>query len=83
MENVGRIYGDKIILSEDEYSVLEGADALLILTEWTLFRTPEFDKMKTILKAPVIFDGRNLYDLDSMVSEGFYYNSIGRHIIIN
>ena len=81
MENVGRIYGDKIILSEDEYSVLEGADALLILTEWTLFRTPEFDKMKTILKAPVIFDGRNLYDLDSMVSEGFYYNSIGRHIV--
>ena len=81
MENVGRIYGDKITLSEDEYSVLEGADALLILTEWTLFRTPEFDKMKTILKAPVIFDGRNLYDLDSMVSEGFYYNSIGRHIV--
>ncbi len=60
------------------YEVLKGADFLAILTEWTEFRTPDFSKVKSLLKEPVIFDGRNLYDLEVMKNEGFYYNSIGR-----
>jgi UDPglucose 6-dehydrogenase len=63
--------------------VLDGADALLIATEWEVFRTPDFSKVKRLLKAPVIFDGRNVYSLDSMKRAGFYYNSIGRKVIDN
>ncbi len=78
MPNVKKQIGDKITYARDRYTALEGADALLIVTEWPVFRTPDFDFMKEKLKAPVIFDGRNLYDLDRMKSNGFYYNSIGR-----
>ncbi|WP_374949548.1 UDP-glucose dehydrogenase family protein [Mucilaginibacter sp.] len=81
MKNVKAIVGDKIIYGEDAYSVLKDADALLIVTEWSLFRTPDFDQVADLLKAKVIFDGRNLYDLQKMVDLGFYYNSIGRKII--
>ncbi|MEO6633307.1 MAG: UDP-glucose/GDP-mannose dehydrogenase family protein, partial [Mucilaginibacter sp.] len=73
--------GDKIEYSPDRYTALENADALLIVTEWPVFRTPDFDFMKEKLKAPVIFDGRNLYDLDRMKDHGFYYNSIGRKTV--
>lgn len=66
---------------DDEYSVLDGADALLIATEWDVFRTPDFARMKTLLKKPVIFDGRNVYSLQSMQEAGFYYSSIGRKVI--
>ncbi|WP_428327472.1 UDP-glucose dehydrogenase family protein [Mucilaginibacter sp.] len=81
MPNVKKLIGDKITYSADRYSALEGADALLIVTEWPVFRTPDFDFMKEKLKAAVIFDGRNLYDLDRMKDCGFYYNSIGRKIV--
>ncbi|MCR8559157.1 UDP-glucose/GDP-mannose dehydrogenase family protein [Mucilaginibacter sp. BJC16-A38] len=81
MPNVKKILGDKITYATDRYSALENADALLIVTEWPVFRTPDFDFMKEKLKAPVIFDGRNLYDLDRMKDYGFYYNSIGRKIV--
>jgi UDPglucose 6-dehydrogenase len=81
MPNVKKLLGDKIVYSSDRYSALEGADALLIVTEWPVFRTPDFDFMKEKLKAPVIFDGRNLYDLDRMKDNGFYYSSIGRKIV--
>lgn len=63
------------------YKALEGADFLAILTEWTEFRTPDFAKVKSMLKEAVIFDGRNLYDLDVVKEAGFYYNSIGRKTI--
>lgn len=63
------------------YKALEGADFLAILTEWTEFRTPDFAKVKSLLKEAVIFDGRNLYDLDVVKDAGFYYNSIGRKTI--
>lgn len=63
------------------YKAVEGADFLAILTEWTEFRTPDFAKIKASLKEPVIFDGRNLYDLDVVKEAGFYYNSIGRRTI--
>ncbi|WP_345948362.1 MULTISPECIES: UDP-glucose/GDP-mannose dehydrogenase family protein [unclassified Mucilaginibacter] len=78
MKNVENLIGDKIKYAENQYEALEGADALLIVTEWSLFRTPDFNKVESLLKAKVIFDGRNLYDLDKMIDCGFYYNSIGR-----
>ncbi|WP_109832074.1 UDP-glucose dehydrogenase family protein [Reichenbachiella versicolor] len=78
MENVKGIIGDKITYCDDEYESLDGADALLIMTEWPVFRTPDFDKIKSSLKDPVIFDGRNLYNTDTMAELGFTYYSIGR-----
>ena len=81
IENVKRIKGDAIKYASDAYSALEGADALIIVTEWPLFRTPDFDKIESSLKAKVIFDGRNLYDLQKMIDCGYYYNSIGRKVV--
>lgn len=81
MENVEGIFGDKIYFAKDEYDALEGADALMIMTEWPVFRTPEFDKLESSLKNKVIFDGRNLYDLSQMEELGFTYYSIGRRTV--
>jgi len=81
MSNVRNVIGNKISYAADHYSALHGADALLIVTEWSLFRTPDFDQMSVLLKTKTIFDGRNLYDLAKMEECGFYYNSIGRKII--
>ena len=78
MDNVQQQLGDKITYCKDQYEALENADALLIATEWALFRTPDFDKMSSLLKQKLIFDGRNLYDLESMKQLGFTYISIGR-----
>ena len=81
MENVKRILGDKISFVADQYEALENADALLIATEWSVFRNPDFEKMEETLSNKVIFDGRNLYDLEKMIDLGYYYNSIGRKLI--
>ena len=81
MENVKKLMGDSIQYATDAYEALHDADALLIATEWSVFRTPDFDKMKQVMKQRVIFDGRNLYDLQRMSEIGFYYNSIGREIV--
>jgi len=81
MKHIEKNFGSKIDYGHDEYDTLTGADALIIVTEWSLFRNPDFEKMKSSLKAPVIFDGRNLYDLDKMQELGFYYSSIGRQLI--
>lgn len=81
MNNVSRLLGGKIEFGIDEYAVLKSADALVICTEWSLFRTPDFDKMKTLLKNNAIFDGRNLYALEQMQENGFYYSSIGRAVV--
>lgn len=78
MENVKQIFGDKIEFSANEYDAIHGVDALAIVTEWNEFRTPDFDKMKQIMNAPVIFDGRNIYDVKVTRDMGFYYDSIGR-----
>ena len=78
ISNVKAIFGNRIEFCQDQYEVLVDADALIIATEWNVFRTPSFDVLRKLLKQPVIFDGRNLYDLHIMESEGFYYNSIGR-----
>jgi UDPglucose 6-dehydrogenase len=80
MENVKEIMGDKIRYANDEYEALHNADALMIMTEWPIFRTPEFEKFSS-LKNKVIFDGRNLYSLSQMEELGFEYYSIGRRTI--
>jgi len=81
MENVQQLVGDKISYAEDEYQALNNADALIICTEWSIFRNPNFSRIKTEMKGNVIFDGRNLFDLEDMESKGFCYFSIGRQTI--
>lgn len=81
MGHVKNILGDKINFTKNPYEALEGADALLIVTEWPQFRTPDFDRMDSLLKNKVIFDGRNLYELNQMAELGYTYYSIGRQTI--
>ncbi len=78
MENIRRMYGNRITLCQNEYDALEGADALLIVTEWPVFRQPEFDMMVSKMKNKLILDGRNLYPVRQMEELGFTYISIGR-----
>jgi UDPglucose 6-dehydrogenase len=73
--------GKKVKYASNMYEAIEGADALMIMTEWPEFRTPDFAKMKDKLKNKVIFDGRNLYDLDEIKAQGFEYYSIGRETV--
>ena len=81
MANVKREIGNKIAYAENQYDVLKGADALVIATEWSEFRTPDFDKIKSLLKNAAIFDGRNLFDLRRMKETGFHYESVGRAVV--
>ncbi len=81
MKNVQGLIGDKITYAENEYATLENADALLICTEWGIFRNPDFDRIGSLLKDKVIFDGRNLFEVQEMNEKGFYYSSIGRTAI--
>lgn len=81
MPNVRNTLGDKIHFSENEYAALEGADALLICTEWSIFRNPDFSKLGELLNDKVIFDGRNLFDIETMNKLGFYYQSVGRGVV--
>ena len=78
MPNVKRKFGDQISYYQNKYEAIEGADALIICTEWSIFRTPDFEKLRIGLKEPAIFDGRNLFEIEDMEKEGFYYSSIGR-----
>jgi UDPglucose 6-dehydrogenase len=78
MNNVKAIYGDRVRFCDNMYATLENADCLCILTEWSEFRTPDFARIKSMLKENLIFDGRNVYDLDMMKENGFTYLSIGR-----
>ncbi len=72
------IFGDRITLCERSYDALSGADALAVVTEWNTFREPDFEKMRTLLRSPVVFDGRNVYSPEQMRALGFTYFSIGR-----
>jgi UDPglucose 6-dehydrogenase len=81
MDNVKSVIGDKIEYANNEYEVLSDCDALLICTEWSIFRNPDFDRMKDKMSDLVVFDGRNLFDLEEMNNRGFYYSSIGRKLI--
>jgi len=81
MKNVEALIGDEVSYAKNQYEALENADALLVATEWSVFRNPDFEKMEEELKNKVVFDGRNLYDLQKMIDLGYYYNSIGRKLI--
>lgn len=81
MPNVKQVIGDKISYAKDEYAAALNADALLICTEWGIFRNPNFVALKDLMKDTVIFDGRNLYDAEQMTQHGFYYSSIGRNTV--
>ncbi len=78
-ENVKNMFGDKISYFDNMYQAAEGADALLVATEWSVFRNPDFDKLSQLLKTKTIFDGRNLYENSRMKELGYYYESIGRN----
>lgn len=82
MKNVKKQIGDKIEYVGNQYDALDGADALLIATEWSVFKNPDFTQVKSKLKAPIIFDGRNLFDLEDMKEKNLYYSSIGRQTIV-
>lgn len=81
MKNVRGLIGEKIAYAEGQYECLQNADALIISTEWNEFRTPDFDKISATLKDLVIFDGRNVFDVDTMQKKGFHYESIGRPLV--
>ncbi|RPD97499.1 UDP-glucose/GDP-mannose dehydrogenase family protein [Aureibaculum marinum] len=81
MTNIERIYGNKIQYGKNAYDILEDADCLLICTEWSEFTQPSFNRMKSLLKNPIIFDGRNMFDLEVMENNGFYYESVGRKTV--
>lgn len=81
MDHIKKIFGNSIQYAENPYDALTDADALLILTEWNLFRTPDFQKLSNHLKSKTIFDGRNIYSMEQMNELGFYYESVGRKTI--
>ena len=78
MAEAKRRIGDRVTYAETGYAALEGADALIVVTDWNEYRHPDFKRMKTLLKRPVVVDGRNLYDPAKMRALGFEYDSIGR-----
>ena len=80
-DNVQTQMGFPIEYATDQYAALEHADALLICTEWSAFRNPDFERMSGLMKGKVIFDGRNLYELPRMKELGWTYTSIGREVI--
>ena len=83
MNNVRELIGDRMYYAENQYDALEDADVLMIMTEWPVFRTPDFSLVASKMKNKAIFDGRNLYDLAQMKKLGFTYHSIGREFIEN
>ncbi|HEY2840001.1 MAG TPA: UDP-glucose/GDP-mannose dehydrogenase family protein [Pirellulales bacterium] len=78
MENVRSLYGDKLVYAQQPFDALKGADALAIATEWKQFLHPDFEEMRRLMRSPVIFDGRNLYNPSQMKAAGFTYHCIGR-----
>ena len=81
MDNIRGVIGDKVKYANKSMDALKDAEGLLICTEWAAFRNPNFNKMKSAMASPVIFDGRNLYELSKMEEHGFTYHSIGRKTI--
>lgn len=78
MPNLRRELGDRVTCHADAYEAAEGADGLIICTEWNEFRSPDFDRLNEVMRRPLIFDGRNLYSPEAMRRRGFQYYSIGR-----
>jgi len=81
MPHIRHDYGDKLIYADAPYDALRDADALVIMTEWEEFRNPDFDAMRSLLRGAVVFDGRNVYEPENMIEQGFTYYSIGRQMV--
>jgi UDPglucose 6-dehydrogenase len=81
MANVRAIYGERLVYCDKPYGALEGADGLAIVTEWQHFRNPDFELMRRLMKQPIIFDGRNLYEPATVQGYGFTYYGIGRRVV--
>jgi UDPglucose 6-dehydrogenase len=81
MPNAKELLGETVTFSKNPYDAIQHADALLIVTEWPQFRTPDFERMESLLKNKVIFDGRNLYEMSQMKELGYTYYSIGRGVV--
>lgn len=81
MPNVKQLMGDKIHYAVDQYDAVTGASAIILVTEWSEFRNPDFDRIYSTVKHPAIFDGRNVYSLEKMDALSFYYESIGRRVV--
>jgi UDPglucose 6-dehydrogenase len=77
-ETAQAVFGDRVTYAKDPYGAAEGADALVIVTEWLVYRNPDFARLRTLLRHPLIVDGRNLYDPARVAGFGFTYHSIGR-----
>ena len=82
MDNVRNLIGNDVSYAHTQYAALDDADALMIITEWPLFRTPDFDKMNLLMKGRVIFDGRNVYETEQMRELNYTYYSIGRETVL-
>jgi UDPglucose 6-dehydrogenase len=82
MQNVRQQLGDRIVYASSQYEALQDADALIIATEWSEFRTPDFEMITARLKNKVIFDGRNLFEVKQLREMGFHYESIGRGVAV-
>ncbi len=78
MSEARKIFKNRIQFMQDNYEALQGADALAVVTEWSEFRNPDFQKMKQLMKKPVVFDGRNIYNQEELRKFGFTYYGIGR-----
>ena len=81
LDNLRQQFGERVAYHQDPYETLDGADALVVVTEWNQFRSPSFDEMRRRLARPIIFDGRNLYSLSMMKQRQFEYHSIGRPVV--
>jgi UDPglucose 6-dehydrogenase len=79
MENVGEIFGESVALVDDAYDALKDADALMLLTEWREYQYPEFDRIRELMRTPVILDGRNIWVTYNLAEQGFEYAGVGIH----
>jgi UDPglucose 6-dehydrogenase len=78
MHSAREVFGTRVRYFEDSYAAADGADALVVMTEWLMYRTPDFDRLRRALKSPVLVDARNLYDPERMKALGFRYDAMGR-----
>ena len=78
MDNVSKVFGNRVMYCKDNYEALEGVDALVILTDWNQFKSPDFERMKSLMRNKVIFDCRNILNREDVRAQGFTYHGIGR-----
>ena len=78
MNAARRVFGRRVTYADDPYLAADGADALAVMTEWRMYRTPDFERLRSVMRRPLVIDGRNLYDPARVAGHGFEYHGIGR-----